>query len=72
MRELSLSYGVFPSHLEPKKDKFKMVRAALKSLVKDQQIDPDDTVIYVGGSFGIGGGSTFMEISKVYKLISKE
>ena len=72
MRELSLSYGVFPSHLEPKKDKFKMVRAALKSLVKDQQIDPEDTVIYVGGSFGIGGGSTFMEISKVYKLISKE
>jgi len=72
MRELSLSYGVFPSHLEPKKDKFKMVRAALKSLVKDQQIDPEDTVIYVGGSFGIGGGSTFMEISKAYKLISKE
>jgi len=72
MRELSLSYGVFPSHLEPKKDKFKMVRAALKSLVNDQQIDPEDTVIYVGGSFGIGGGSTFMEISKAYKLISKE
>lgn len=72
MRELSLSYGVFPSHLEPKKDKFKMVRAALKSLVKDQMIDQDDNVIYIGGSFGIGGGSTFMEISKVYKLISKE
>lgn len=72
MRELSLSYGVFPSHLEPKKDKFKMVRAALRSLLSTKSIQSEDMVIYVGGSFGIGGGSTFMEISKVYKLISKE
>jgi len=72
MRELSLSYGVFPSHLEPKKDKFKMVRSALKSLINSESIESEDMVIYVGGSFGIGGGSTFMEISNVYKLISKE
>ena len=72
MRELALSYGVFPSHLEPKRDKFKMVRAALKSLLKTKTIQNKDMVIYVGGSFGIGGGSTFMEISNVYKLISKE
>ncbi len=71
MRELSLSYGVFPSHLEPKRDKFKMVRAALKSLLNSGSIGREDMVIYVGGSFGIGGGSTFMEISNVYKLISK-
>lgn len=72
MRELSLSYGVIASHLEPKKDKFKMVRAALRSLIENKSINSEDMVIYVGGSFGIGGGSTFMEISKVYKLISKE
>ena len=72
MRELSLSYGVFPSHLEPKKDKFKMVRSALKSLLNEKTIESEDMIIYVGGSFGIGGGSTFMEISNVYKLISKE
>ncbi len=72
MRELSLSYGVIPSHLEPKKDKFKMVRSALKSLVKDKKINPEDLVIYIGGSFGIGGGSTFMEISTVNKLIAKD
>ena len=72
MRELALSYGVFPSHLEPKKDKFKMVRSALKSLIGTKSIESEDMIIYVGGSFGIGGGSTFMEISNVYKLISKE
>lgn len=72
MRELSLSYGVFPSFLEPKKDKFKMVRAALKSLLISKTIKPNDMVVYIGGSFGIGGGSTFMEISRVNKLIIKE
>lgn len=72
MRELALSYGVFPSHLEPKRDKFKMVRSALKSLLNSKTIKNEDMVIYVGGSFGIGGGSTFMEISNVNKLISKE
>lgn len=72
MRELSLSYGVFPSHLEPKKDKFKMVRSALRSLVKDKKINLKDMVIYIGGSFGVGGGSTFIEISPVNKLITKE
>lgn len=72
MRELSLSYGVFPSHLELKKDKFKMVRSALKSLVKDKRINLKDMVIYIGGSFGVGGGSTFIEISAVNKLIAKE
>jgi pyruvate kinase len=29
-------------------------------------------IIYVGGSFGIGGGSTFMEISTAEKLTFKE
>lgn len=72
MRELSLSYGVEASYLEPKKDKFKMVRAALRSLLDAKSINSEDMIIYVGGSFGIGGGTTFMEISKVYKLISKD
>jgi len=72
MRELALSYGVFPSHLEPKKDKFKMVRSALKSLVNGKKINLKDMVIYIGGSFGVGGGSTFIEISTVNKLIAKE
>ncbi len=72
MRELSLSYGIVASHLEPKKDKFKMGRAALRSLLDSNSITSEDMVIYVGGSFGIGGGTTFMEISKVHKLISKD
>ncbi len=71
VRQLSLSYGVYPSLLEPKKDKFQVARAALKSLVKDGVLENEDVVIYVGGSLGIGGGSTYMEISTVEDMTYK-
>ncbi|MDX9882718.1 MAG: pyruvate kinase [Prolixibacteraceae bacterium] len=71
VRQLSLSYGVFPSLLEPRKDKFKIARAALRSLVEEGILQNDDIVIYVGGSLGIGGGSTYMEITQVENMTYK-
>jgi pyruvate kinase len=71
-RILALSYGVRSILIEPKKNKFKIVRTSLKSLVKAGRLNKEDMVVYVGGSFGIGGGSTFMEISTVDRLTYKE
>ncbi|MEL7589457.1 MAG: pyruvate kinase [Prolixibacteraceae bacterium] len=71
VRQLSLSYGVRASLIVPKKDRFKMVRSSLKSLLDDNKLKGEDMVVYVGGSFGIGGGSTFMEISTVDRLTQK-
>lgn len=71
VRELSLSYGVRANVIEPKRNKFKMVRSSLKTLLEAKRLKEDDMVVYVGGSFGIGGGSTFMEISTVDKLTHK-
>ena len=71
-RRLALSYGVRSILIEPKKNKFKIVRSSLKTLEKMGKLSKDDTVVYVGGSFGIGGGSTFMEISTVERLTYKE
>ncbi len=71
VRQLSLSYGVRASLTVPKKDRFKMVRSSLKALLNARKVKKDDTVVYVGGSFGIGGGSTFMEISTVDRLTQK-
>ena len=72
VRQLALSYGVRPFLVEPKKNKFKMVRSSLKELVNRGKVVNSDNVVYVGGSFGIGGGSTFMEISTVERLTYKE
>jgi len=71
-RHLALSYGVYADVIEPKKDKFKMVRNCLKSLVDKGTLTEQDQIVYVGGSFGIGGGSTFLEISTVEMLTQKE
>ena len=71
-RCLALSYGVRSVLIEPKKNKFKVVRSSLKTLEKAGRLNKEDMVVYVGGSFGIGGGSTFMEISTVERLTFKE
>ncbi len=72
VRQLSLSYGVKASLIVPKKNRFKMVRSSLKALLDSGKLSGEDTVVYVGGSFGIGGGSTFMEISTVERLTQLE
>ncbi|MGE4587415.1 MAG: pyruvate kinase [Mangrovibacterium sp.] len=71
VRQLSLSYGVRASLIVPKKNRFKMVRTSLKALLDAGKLKDDDLVVYVGGSFGIGGGSTFMEISPAKRLTQK-
>ena len=68
VRQLSLSYGVSASMIIPKRNRFKMMRASLQSLMENNILQSNDLVVYVGGSFGIGGGSTFMEISTAGKL----
>ncbi len=71
MRELALSYGIFAEVVQVKKSKDKMVKTALRHMVETKQFTGKDTVVYVGGSFGVGGGTSFMEIASVEKLVEK-
>lgn len=68
VRELALSFGVFPTFLELKKDKMKIQKAAIKSLLKDETIKMNDLLIYVGGRFGEDCGASFIEVSTADKL----
>ncbi len=68
VREMALSYGVFPTYLEIKRNKFKIEKAAINSLVKSGELSKEDLIIYVGGRFGEDAGATFIEISTVDKL----
>ncbi|MFV0506077.1 MAG: pyruvate kinase [Bacteroidales bacterium] len=71
MRKLAISYGVFPFTESPKKNKEKTVKAALDRLIDDKVLTKKDLVVYAGGSFGVGGGTTFVEISDVDSLTRK-
>ncbi len=67
-RELALSYGVFPSEIVSKKNKHKLIETSLLDLVDKRLITETDTVIYVGGNFGVGGGTSFIEIASVERM----
>lgn len=67
-RELALSYGVFPSEIKSKKNKHKLIETSLLDLVERKMITEKDTVVYVGGNFGVGGGTSFIEIASVEQM----
>ena len=70
-RELALSYGVFPRLTEPGSSKGEIMRKTVDKLKKKEILDDNDLVTYLGGSFGIGGGTTYLEIITVKGLVNK-
>ncbi|HBX87982.1 MAG TPA: pyruvate kinase, partial [Marinilabiliaceae bacterium] len=69
--ELSLSYGVYPRLTEPGSSKSDIMHKTVAKLKKKGILDDNDLVAYLGGSFGIGGGTTYLEIITVDGLINK-
>ena len=71
-RELALSYGVIASEIIAKKNKHKLVETSLLDLVERDLINENDTVVYVGGNFGVGGGTSFIEIASVEQMMHQK
>lgn len=72
VRELALSFGIVPTFLEMKKNRLKIQKAAIESLTKDNTINPEDLILYVGGRFGEDCGASFIEISTVDKIVHRK
>lgn len=70
-RELALSYGVFPKMMEEGKSKAEIIRKTIEKLLRKGDIQGEDLVAYLGGGFGIGGGTTFLEVVTVTNLLKK-
>ncbi len=71
MRLLALSYGVSPIFLEEKANAQAYFFAALDLLKKEGRLANEDMIAYLSGSFGEGGGTTFLEINKVGTIVAK-
>lgn len=69
-RELALSYGVWAVYQEEKKSPRAYYMQALQQLLQSGKITRDDMVAYLSGSFGDGGGTTFLEINNVGKVLT--
>lgn len=63
-RWLNLSYGIIPIYQKEHVSSQYMFSAALRMLRQKGYIGLDDKIAYLSGSFGEGGGTTFLEINK--------
>lgn len=68
-RELALSYGVWAVYQEEKKSPREYYITSLNNLIDSGRITKDDMVAYLSGSFGEGGGTTFLELNNVGKVL---
>jgi len=68
IRQLALSYGVFPIYQEEKGNTQKYFMAGLQEFIKQGMLQPEDFVSYLSGSFGSGFGTSFLEINRVDKV----
>lgn len=68
MRELALSYGVYPSYQEKRKSVDDFIRIALRKLVKTHDLKGDDLVVVLAGNFSGGSGFSFIEVGTVQYL----
>jgi pyruvate kinase len=69
-RELSLSYGVWAEYLQETDNPKQYFLDALDKLIRKQMINRNDMVAYLSSSFGEGGGTTFLEINNVAKILN--
>lgn len=74
-RELALSYGVWAEHqagqgIENTKESRRAYYVqALQKLIAGKMLKPEDRVAYTGGSFGETGGTTYLDITEVWKVL---
>jgi pyruvate kinase len=69
-RELSLSYGVWAEYQKETNDPKEYFLEALNKLMRKQMIGPKDMVAYLSSSFGEGGGTSFLEINNVERILN--
>lgn len=71
-RELSLSYGVWAEYQKEINNTKQYFLNALDQLIKKRMISRSDMVAYLSGSFGEGGGTSFLEINNVGKILDNK
>ena len=69
IRLLALSYGVFPLYQERTRTSREYLFNGLNHLMEQHLINRDDLIAYLGGGFGEGKGTTFLEINRVGEVL---
>ncbi len=68
MRELALSYGVYPRLQEKHKSSDMFLKIALENLLEAHELKDNDILIILAGNFNRGAGSSYIEVGSVEYL----
>lgn len=68
MRQLALSYGVYPGYQERRKSMDEFIHIALKNLITAHNLKGNDIVVVLAGNFSAGTGFSFIEVGSVQYL----
>lgn len=68
-RLLALSYGVLPLYQKQTTSSRRYLRNALTHLIEDGRLTCNDRIAYLGGGFGEGHGTSFLEINRVGEVM---
>lgn len=69
-RWLNLSYGIITVYQREQTSPDFIFKASVRMLRQKGYITNEDKIAYLSGSFGVGGGTSFMEISKVSDIFN--
>jgi pyruvate kinase len=65
MRELALSYGVYPAYYESRQSPDEFRNDALAMLLKEKGFASEDMIVLVGGNYDPKIGATFLEVNTI-------
>ncbi|MDT8400417.1 MAG: pyruvate kinase [Bacteroidales bacterium] len=68
MRELALSYGVYPGLQEKHKSSEMFLKIALENLLETHELEDSDILVVLAGNFNRGTGSSYIEVGSVEHL----
>jgi pyruvate kinase len=69
VRQLALSFGVFPEFIERTQSSQEFIHEALRHHLLSGNLTEEDLVVVIAGNFGDSFGASFIEISPVKKLL---
>lgn len=70
VRELALSYGVYPNYLDVQKTHHGFIQNSLGYLLKKGVLDRESRIVIVAGNFGVSRGASYIEIGTPNELLA--
>lgn len=70
MRELALTYGVYPQFMERKSTSHEFLQVSLRQLLTENKLTEQDLVVVIAGNFGLHHGASYIEAGTVEILLN--